>query len=112
VAKPASRENEKEGSMKKSIAVLVAAFALAIPAVASAEGPAGWASGPSRGGAEATEAAGAQCGAGAVSGSFGYFGAHGEVHDLGINNLGSDGKPGANGYQTGLNNSSVCGNRP
>ena len=43
---------------------------------------------------------GAQCGSGAGSGSFGYFG-------KGLNMAG-----GANGYQTGLNNSAVCGNRP
>ncbi|MDD5489444.1 MAG: hypothetical protein PHP25_02070 [Candidatus Moranbacteria bacterium] len=42
---------------------------------------------------------GAQCGSGASSGSFGYFG----------KNLNMAG--GANGYQTGLNNSGVCGNR-
>lgn len=44
-------------------------------------------------------AVGAQCGTGAASGSFGYFG-----KDLNL-------AGGANGYQTGLNNSSVCGNR-
>lgn len=42
---------------------------------------------------------GAQCGSGAGSGSFGYFG-------KGLNMAG-----GADGYQTGLNNSAVCGNR-
>ena len=42
----------------------------------------------------------AQCGTGGGSGSFGYFG-------RGMNLAG-----GANGYQTGLNNSAVCGNRP
>ncbi len=42
---------------------------------------------------------GAQCGTGAGSGAFGYFG-------KGLNMAG-----GANGYQTGLNNSAVCGNR-
>jgi hypothetical protein len=42
----------------------------------------------------------AQCGSGAGSGAFGYFG-------KGMNLAG-----GANGYQTGLNNSAVCGNRP
>jgi hypothetical protein len=41
----------------------------------------------------------AQCGTGAASGSFGAFG-----HD---NNFAG----GANGYQTGLNNSALCGNR-
>ena len=48
----------------------------------------------------------AQCGTGAGSGSFGYFGAG---SNLGIKSDPTD--PGANGYQTGLNNSAVCGNR-
>ncbi|HEY3291190.1 MAG TPA: hypothetical protein VGK87_13765 [Anaerolineae bacterium] len=47
---------------------------------------------------QATEV-GAQCGSGAGSGAFGYFG-----KDLNM-------AGGANGAQTGLNNSSVCGNR-
>lgn len=47
---------------------------------------------------QATEV-GAQCGSGAGSGSFGYFGKD--------ENLAG----GADGHQTGLNNSSVCGNR-
>jgi hypothetical protein len=42
---------------------------------------------------------GAQCGSGAGSGAFGFFGKD--------NNLAG----GADGHQTGLNNSSVCGNR-
>lgn len=42
---------------------------------------------------------GAQCGSGAGSGAFGYFG-----QDLNL-------AGGANGYQTGLNNSALCGNR-
>lgn len=42
---------------------------------------------------------GAQCGSGAGSGAFGYFG-----KDLNM-------AGGANGQQTGLNNSAVCGNR-
>ena len=41
----------------------------------------------------------AQCGSGAGSGAFGYFG-----KDLNL-------AGGANGVQTGINNSSVCGNR-
>ncbi len=48
---------------------------------------------------QATEV-GAQCGSGAGSGAFGYFGGK-------DNNLSG----GADGYQTGLNNSAVCGNR-
>lgn len=55
---------------------------------------------------QATEV-GAQCGSGAGSGSFGYFG---KDYNLGVNTDPAD--PGANGYQTGLNNSGVCGNRP
>ncbi len=42
----------------------------------------------------------AQCGTGAGSGAFGYLG------------KGSSLAGGADGYQTGLNNSAVCGNRP
>jgi hypothetical protein len=42
---------------------------------------------------------GAQCGSGAGSGAFNYFGPG--------NNMAG----GANGVQTGLNNSAVCGNR-
>ncbi len=56
---------------------------------------------------QATEV-GAQCGSGAGSGSFQYFGGH--DNNLGINSDPND--PGANGFQTGLNNSAVCGNRP
>ena len=52
-------------------------------------------------------------------GSFGAFGASGDiVHDFGINNLGSNGQPGASNWQhpsdsgatTGGNNSGLCGN--
>lgn len=48
----------------------------------------------------------AQCGTGAGSGAFGYFGVD---MNLGIKSDPDD--PGANGQQTGINNSSVCGNR-
>jgi hypothetical protein len=54
---------------------------------------------------QATEV-GAQCGSGAGSGAFGYFG---KDNNLGIKSDPTD--PGANGQQTGINNSSVCGNR-
>lgn len=47
---------------------------------------------------QATEV-GAQCGSGAGSGAFGYLG------------KGQSMAGGANGTQTGLNNSAVCGNR-
>ena len=83
---------------KRIIPVAIAAAAIAVPAAASA------APNPD-----------AQCGTGAGSGAFGYFGDHGTpgVHDMGQN----QGQPlvggtlGANGPQTGLNNSAVCGNR-
>jgi hypothetical protein len=55
--------------------------------------------GASSTGCSAAATAGAQCGTGAASGSFGAFGPD--------NNFAG----GANGYQTGLNNSAVCGNR-
>jgi hypothetical protein len=48
----------------------------------------------------------AQCGSGAGSGAFGYFG---KDNNLGVKSDPND--PGANGHQTGINNSSVCGNR-
>jgi hypothetical protein len=44
----------------------------------------------------------AQCGTAAGSGAFAAFGNFSTVHDF---------SGGADGYQTGLNNSSVCGNR-
>lgn len=50
---------------------------------------------------------GAQCESGAGSGAFGYFG--GKDNNLGIPD--ADGVHGATGELTGLNNSSVCGNR-
>lgn len=49
---------------------------------------------------------GAQCGSGAGSGAFGYFG---KDNNQGIKSDPTD--PGANGQATGLSNSSVCGNR-
>lgn len=51
-------------------------------------------------------AVGAQCGSGAGSGAFGILG---KDSNLGIKSDPTD--PGANGQQTGINNSSVCGNR-
>src|SRR4051794_12071883 len=50
-------------------------------------------------GRQQATAVGAQCGSGAGSGAFGFLGKD--------NNLAG----GANGNQTGLNNSAVCGNR-
>lgn len=73
--------------------------ALAVPALAAGNSTPGidrYLANPGR--QQAVEV-GAQCGSGAGSGAFGYFG-------QGLNLAG-----GANGYQTGLNNSALCGNR-
>jgi len=93
--------------MTKLLALLATIAALAVPAAALAD-----ADGYGNAGSEQAGLVGAQCGTGAASGAFGAFGTFGYIHDFGINNLGSNGEPGANGYQTGLNNSGVCGNRP
>jgi hypothetical protein len=55
--------------------------------------------GSSENGCDHTATAGAQCGTGAGSGAFGAFGKN--------NNFAG----GADGTQTGLNNSALCGNR-
>jgi hypothetical protein len=73
--------------------------AMAIPAFAAGNSTPGldrYLDNPGR--QQATEV-GAQCGSGAGSGAFGYFG-----KDLNM-------AGGADGAQTGLNNSGVCGNR-
>jgi hypothetical protein len=87
--------------MKRTIGLVVLSATLAL-------GGAAWAQGNSESGIaryvanpgrqQATEV-GAQCGSGAGSGAFGFFGKD--------NNLAG----GANGQQTGINNSAVCGNR-
>lgn len=48
----------------------------------------------------------AQCGTGAGSGAFGYFG-----KDYNLGGKTPPSTPGADGTQTGRNNSAVCGNR-
>jgi hypothetical protein len=73
--------------------------AMAIPALAAGNSTPGldrYLDSPGR--QQATEV-GAQCGSGAGSGAFGYFG-----KDLNL-------AGGADGTQTGLSNSAVCGNR-
>jgi len=93
--------------MKKAVAIAVLASALGFCTAAFADQPTPppgnsqpgldrYLANPGR--QQATEV-GAQCGSGAGSGAFGFFGKD--------NNLAG----GANGQQTGLNNSSVCGNR-
>ena len=87
--------------MRKWFTLGALALAMAVPAVASA------AYGQQPG---FDVANGATICAG--DGAFGAFGAHGDVvHDFGVNYPGSNNAPGASGYQTGLNNSALCGNR-
>lgn len=78
-----------------AIATLATVGAMAAPAFAAPNDYCG----SSATGCASAAAAGAQCGTGAASGSFGAFGP------------GNDWAGGANGQQTGLNNSAVCGNR-
>jgi hypothetical protein len=87
--------------MKKIIGFVVAASTFAICNLAFAAGNStpGIDRYDSNPGRQQATAVGAQCGSGAGSGAFGYFGKD--------NNLAG----GANGTQTGLNNSAVCGNR-
>ena len=100
------RVKRDKRSIKKYIVGAVASVLMvggaAIPALAYGEGNSQ--SGLQRyldnpGRQQATEV-GAQCGSGAGSGAFGYFGGP-------DNNLAG----GADGQQTGVNNSAVCGNR-
>ena len=101
--------------MKRLIAVLAVAAGLMVPILLI---PAGAGAAPPNGGgycgASATGCAAApeaQCGSNAGSGAYGAFGNYGDVtHDFGVNNPGSDNKPGANGQATGDANSNLCGN--
>jgi hypothetical protein len=91
--------------MKRTIrsAVLACGVALALAAPALAESPGNSEPGIDRynenPGRQQAGEVGAQCGSGAGSGAFGYFGKD--------NSLAG----GANGHETGVNNSAVCGNR-
>jgi hypothetical protein len=96
--------------MRNAVVVFAALAGLSISTAAFAQtGPGNSTPGIDRydnnpGRQQATQV-GAQCGSGAGSGAFGFFGKD--------NNLGNSNPngPGADGQQTGLNNSSVCGNR-
>ncbi len=68
---------------------------MAVPAFAASNNYCG----SSDNGCDQAALVGAQCGSGAASGAFGAFG------------KGNNFAGGANGHQTGLNNSAVCGNR-
>lgn len=94
--------------MKTLLVAVVAIGALALPGMAVAAGnsaPGGDRYNDNPGRIQA-EAVGAQCDTGAGSGTFGYLG---KDQNMGINS--DPGDPGANGQQTGLNNSAACGNR-
>jgi hypothetical protein len=87
--------------MKKTIQLAALAGALTVSGAAFAQGNSEpglqrYLDNPGR--QQATEV-GAQCGSGAGSGAFGFFGRD--------NNL----KGGANGQQTGENNAALCGNK-
>jgi hypothetical protein len=84
--------------MNKLFILAAMISALAFSSVAFADNPVGISYTALYG----TAAPNAQCGTAAGSGSFAFFGNFGTVHDL---------SGGADGYQTGLNNSAVCGNR-
>jgi hypothetical protein len=96
--------------MRNAVVVFAALASLSLSSAAFAQtGPGNSTPGIDRylanpGRQQATDV-GAQCGSGAGSGAFGFFGKD--------NNLGNSNPngPGANGQQTGLNNSAVCGNR-
>jgi hypothetical protein len=89
--------------MKKLIQFAAVVAALTISTAAFADGPGNSTPGIDRyldnPGRQQATLVGAQCGSGAGSGAFGFFGKD--------NNLAG----GADGHQTGLNNSAVCGNR-
>ncbi|MBE1549709.1 hypothetical protein GGC64_003749 [Mycobacterium sp. OAS707] len=94
---------------KKAIAGIALSGALAVPGIAlaatssaDANTTGGYCVKSARG-CQAALDAGAQGGSGAGSGAFGAFGNFGDVQH--------DWRGGANGFQTGLNNSALAGNR-
>jgi hypothetical protein len=94
--------------MKVSLGIIAAfgAVMLSSPAFAAGNSTPGIDRYNNNPGRQQATVVGAQCGSGAGSGAFGYFG---KDNNLGVKSDPTD--PGANGQQTGLNNSSVCGNR-
>jgi hypothetical protein len=89
--------------MKRLIAVLAVAAGLMVPVLLIPSGASAAYCDQSANGCSSAAAAGAQCDTGAGSGAFGAFGDKGDVaHDF---------RGGANGQQTGRNNSALCGNR-
>jgi hypothetical protein len=89
--------------MKRLIALLAVAAGLMVPVLLVPSGASAAYCDQSANGCSSAAAAGAQCDTGAGSGAFGAFGDKGDVaHDF---------RGGANGQQTGRNNSALCGNR-
>src|ERR1700732_2726110 len=98
--------------MKKAIGIAAFMGVLALSSAAFADHPASpgnstpgidrYLDNPGR---QQATAVGAQCGSGAGSGAFGFFC---KENNLGITHPNG---PGADGQQTGINNSAVCGNR-
>src|SRR3990167_8317595 len=93
------KKNQFKKMVAGSVASLIVVGAAAVPVLAAGNStPGGNRYDANPGRQQATEV-GAQCGSGAGSGAFGYLG-----KDLNL-------AGGADGTQTGLNNSAVCGNR-
>jgi hypothetical protein len=101
-------QTKGRNTMKKCLIAGIAAAILVVPSAAMADTP------PTYEQLQGNVPDSAQCGTGAGSGTFGWLGTFndGTRHDFGeITENDSNNVPGANGYQTGLNNSGVCGNR-
>ena len=81
-----------------TMASVVLFGASALPALAAGNSEAGFDRSMDNAGRQQATEVGAQCGSGAGSGAFGYLG-----KDMSM-------EGGADGTQTGLNNSAVCGN--
>jgi hypothetical protein len=96
-AKPIKKS--KKGIIGGLVASLALMVGVTVPTLAAGNSEPGIDRYNNNPGRQQAAEVGAQCGSGAGSGAFGYFGKD--------NNLAG----GANGEQTGLNNSSVCGNR-
>ena len=98
VYKYGQRVKRERRSIKKYIIGAVGAIMVAVPAIPALAASNNYC-GSSDHGCDQAALVGAQCGTGAASGAFGAFGP------------GNNFAGGADGTQTGLNNSAVCGNR-
>jgi hypothetical protein len=109
IAHPVDFEKQREDHMKTGLALVGLAGVLAFSSAAFAQTTYPGNSQP--GVARYNEISqnpnpNAQCGTGAESGAFGFFG-----RDYNLGGKTPQSPPGADGQQTGLNNSGVCGNR-